>query len=232
MRLLITGDTHGDQISLTYMLKKLRRGDVLFVAGDFGYYFQLNRSEEAFLNDLHFFLKRNDMYLVYVDGNHENHMALNDLPVTEWCGARVHEVRPNIIHVLRGEVLKIKGKKIFCFGGAFSIDRALRVLNETYWEEELPTDKDYINANKNLQANRDEVDYIITHTCPQKVVASLNGRHSAREEIPLQNYLQYVSEHARYDKWFFGHWHMDITVGKISGIYLDILDMETGERIL
>lgn len=142
MRLLITGDTHGDQISLTYMLKKLRRGDILFVAGDFGYYFQLNRSEEAFLNDL---------------------------PVTEWCGARVHEVRPNIIHVLRGEVLKIKGIKIFCFGGAFSIDRALCVLNETYWEEELPTDKDYINANKNLQANGDEVDYIITHTCPQKI---------------------------------------------------------------
>lgn len=50
--------------------------------------------------------------------------------------------------------------------------------------------------------------------------------------MPLQNYLQYVSEHARYDKWFFGHWHMDIAVGKIRGIYLDILDMETGEKIL
>ena len=62
-------------------------------------------------------------------------------------------------YVCRGEILKIfrseeqsEPIKIWCFGGAFSIDRQYRKLNESYWEEELPTDADYANSNKNLEA--------------------------------------------------------------------------------
>jgi predicted phosphodiesterase len=231
-RLLITGDTHGEQNRMLFLVNKLEEGDVLFVAGDFGYSFLLDYYEKAFLNDMEKYLEERNCYIVYVDGNHENHKALNELPVSEWCGAKVHKLRKRVIHVLRGEILTLKNKSVFCFGGAFSIDRAFRRLNYSYWKEELPTDIDYANGNHNLEKQDYKVDYIITHTCPAASVYSLNGRHSAPEEMPLQNYLEWVRETVDYSHWWFGHWHQDKDLWKHqTAIYFDLINMETGERI-
>ena len=39
--------------------------------------------------------------------------------------------------------------------------------------KKLPTDSDYANSNKNLEAEDYEVDYAITHTCPLYRVKTL-----------------------------------------------------------
>lgn len=234
-RLLVTGDLHGDAGALTIISRKMLAGDVLFVAGDFGFIFLDTNSERCFLDDVDSFLKRKNAWIVFVDGNHENHRALNAYPVEEWQGARVHRIRSRVIHVLRGEILEIKGHKIFCFGGAFSIDRAYRVLNKTYWEEEIPTDEDYKNGNAHLEKCGYQVDFALSHTCPLNMIPYLGGRHSAQEEFQLQNYLQWVHDCAvPYLKcWYFGHWHQDRDLpGKCRVIYLDVVDMETGEVVL
>lgn len=232
-RLLVTGDTHGDQARWIYIERWLQNGDILFQLGDFGYLFESNGNEELFLNDIQDSLEAKDAYFVFVDGNHENHAVLNSLPVETWYGARVHRLRSRIIHLLRGEVLNIRGKKIFGFGGAFSIDRAYRKLNRSYWYEELPGDDDYKNANENLERYGFQVDYILTHTCPLSTAYLLNGTHNATEEIPLQNYLEYVRERTKYSEWFFGHWHIDRRLlRKQSAVFYDIIDMETGKSIL
>ena len=233
-RLLITGDTHGDTAALRMLSKQLLPGDMLFVAGDFGFVFRDDDDERAFLDDMDGFLQKTDGYIIFVDGNHEHHRALNAFPVEEWNGARVHRIRSRIIHVLRGEILQLKGKRIFCFGGAFSIDRAYRELNKTYWEEEIPTDQDYQNGNQNLGACNYQIDYAVTHTCPLDLIRRLGGYHAAAEERQLQNYLQYVSDmiSSTLKKWYFGHWHRDMELGeKFRVIYLDLVDMETGEKI-
>ena len=265
-RLLITGDTHGDQGAMTYLARQLREGDCLFVAGDFGYIFLNDTSEKSYLRDVNRFLAKLNCYLVFVDGNHENHPALNAYPVTCWNGARCHKICSHIIHVCRGEILKIfrseeqsEPIKIWCFGGAFSIDRQYRKLNESYWEEELPTDADYANSNKNLEAEGYQIDYAITHTCPLYRVRTLGCYHAAREEGPLQNYFQWVCDKlnetnemsadgsdekkGRFKRWYFGHWHTDWNKNwlelmhleelpqKCRAIYLDVEDMETGKRI-
>ena len=235
-RLLVTGDLHGDTAALTMIAKKLLQGDVLFVAGDFGFIFRDNQDERSFLNDVDMFLRKLGTFLVFVDGNHENHKALNEFPVDSWQGAWVHLIRSHVIHVLRGEVLTLKGKNIFCFGGAFSIDRSWRVLGESYWEEEIPTDEDYCNGNTNLEKCGYKIDYVLTHTCPIDLVLRLGSYHSSMEEQPLQNYLQYVSDqvYGSLQKWFFGHWHKDRVIGldgKFRAIYLDVVNMETGEII-
>lgn len=190
-------------------------------------------SEERFLNDIQDSLEAKDAYIVFVDGNHENHAALNSLPVERWCSARVHRLRPRIIHLLKGEILNICGKKIFGFGGAFSIDRAYRELNRSYWQEELPEDGDYKNANENLERCEFQVDYILTHTCPLSTVYLLNKAYNAKEEVPLQNYLEYVRERTKYREWFFGHWHIDRRMlRKQFAVFYDIINMEAGESIL
>mgnify|MGYP000060998953 CR=1 FL=1 len=92
--------------------------------------------------------------------------------------------------------------------------------------KKLPTDSDYANSNKNLEAEDYEVDYAITHTCPLYRVKTLGYYHVAREEEPLQNYFQWVCDKLNqtnemladgsgdkkgrsFKHWYFGHWHTD-----------------------
>lgn len=143
-RNLITGDTHGEISRMYFITKFLQEKDVLWIAGDFGYLFRNDRDEQILLNDIESFLEQKNAYIVFCDGNHENHTELNKLPVEQWCGGKVHKLRQRIIHVLRGEILNVHRKNFFCFGGAYSIDRAMRKLNVSYWKEELPTMKIFV----------------------------------------------------------------------------------------
>lgn len=229
-RMLITGDLHGDTSALTLIAKKMQEKDCLFVAGDFGFIFRNNNSERCFFNDVDRFLQRKKAFLVFVDGNHENHKALNEYPVEEWMNAKVHRIRRQIIHVLRGEILEINRKKIFCFGGAFSIDRSYRQLNISYWNEEIPSENEYKNGIENLERCNFQIDFVISHTCPFDMISHLGSRHSVPEEYPLQKYLQWVIENTKQlTCWYFGHWHIDKELPqKCRAIYLDVVEMEKG----
>lgn len=50
--------------------------------------------------------------------NHENHHLLAGLPMREWNGGLVHEVRPHVLHLMRGEVFDITGTTVLAMGGA------------------------------------------------------------------------------------------------------------------
>ena len=71
---------------------------------------------------------------------------------------------------MRGQVYTINGKKIFTFGGAYSIDRYMRKLNYSYWSKEIPNNDEYKEATENLKKVDNKVDYIITHTAPREVI--------------------------------------------------------------
>lgn len=47
---------------------------------------------------------------------------------------------------MRGQVYQIEGKRLFVFGGAYSIDRAYRDLGFTWFKEELPLAEEYEEA--------------------------------------------------------------------------------------
>ena len=53
-------------------------------------------------------------------------------PVDQWHGGRVQFIRSNVIHLMRGEIYDIDGKKIFCFGGGYSLDKDYRVPGRTW----------------------------------------------------------------------------------------------------
>lgn len=59
---------------------------------------------------------------MFVDGNHENFDKLYQYPEKDWHGGRVHEIRPNVLHLMRGHVFDIQGHSFFCMGGAMSHD--------------------------------------------------------------------------------------------------------------
>lgn len=158
------------------------------------------------------------------------HPRLADYPVKEWNGGLVHEIRPHVLHLMRGQVFNIDGCTIFTFGGARShdIDNLLdlddpdfiekqkqvrkdnlfyRVKGISWWEEEMPTQEEMQIGLDNLENNNWKVDYIITHDCTSSTKALYS--HGSFTTDELNAYLEEIRCRCEFKKWFFGHLHGD-----------------------
>ena len=206
----ITGDTHGEQARLLCPQgpKTPRAGDHLIICGDFGFIFRDNYAEKMFLKDL----EQLPYTILFVDGNHENFEALGRYPVELWQGGKVHRIGKNILHLMRGQVFTIEGKTFFTFGGAYSRDRWWRERNISYWEEELPSDADYKEADRNLTTCDYAVDYVLTHTAPREVILR-RGYIPDPHEAELNGFLEYLYYRLRFGHWYCGHFHEDAPMG-------------------
>ena len=202
----VTGDTHAERMHfLNYRIDPgWTEDDIHIVCGDWGFLLRDNAAEHQFLD----LLEQRPCTFCFVDGNHENFPAISRYPEEIWNGGRIHRIRRNVIHLMRGQVFTLQGKKIFTFGGAYSIDRDTRVLNISYWEEELPTPEEYREAVRNLELHGNEVDYILTHTAPREMIRRM-GYNPDPHEMELAGFLEYVMYQVKHRHWYCGHWHMD-----------------------
>ena len=218
----ITGDTHGEQTRFdelaTHGEPDWTENDYLIVCGDFGYIFKNSPMEHVFLNHL----EEKPYTICFCDGNHENFAEINSYPVEIWNGGKVHKIRKNVIHLMRGQIYEIDGKKIFTFGGAYSRDRYMRKEGYSYWREELPNDSEYKEASENLKKHNYEVDYIITHTAPREIIKRM-GKNPDPHDDELTGYLEWIMYSVKFKKWFFGHWHDERTIGdKFRALLFDV----------
>ena len=128
----------------------------------------------------------------------------------------------------------IEGKTFFTFGGASSHDiqggileredpnfklkvkrardRGLpyRILGESWWPHELPTQEEMQEGIRNLEKVNFKVDYVITHCCSnaiQNVLDPAPGKLLS-EDI-LTDYFQQIEDRLEYQDWYFGHYHMN-----------------------
>ncbi len=223
----ITGDTHGSHprfadFELMRIQKKIKAGDYLIICGDFGYLFDNSTTDNRFLD----ILEKEEPYdILFVDGNHENFKAIYSYPVEEWNGGKVHRIRKNIFHLMRGQIFVIDGCKIFTMGGAYSIDRYMRRKDVSYWDEELPNNDEYKEAIENLRANNNEVDIVITHTAPKEIIRMM-GYYPDRHDEELTGFFDWVMHECGFRKWFFGHWHEDREIAdKFRAVYMDTLKL-------
>lgn len=234
--IFVTGDTHGEEGRFRYldspMEKLLTEGDKLIVCGDFGYISDDSYRERMFLR----FMAEKPYQILWVDGNHENFDLINEYPVEEWCGGEVHVIRrdkagiPKIIHLMRGQVFEIEDKRIFTFGGAYSIDKYMRTPHRSWWPDEMPTDAEMKEAIENLRKVDNKVDYIITHTAPEETMCIFHPHHP--EEKPLNNFLEWVRENVEYKHWYIGHLHRDEDVWRHQTIlWFDVRNIETNESV-
>lgn len=225
----ITGDTHGqhDFWKLERFAESnpdLDKNDYLLIAGDFGGVWNAETLDETLkpYEDLPF-------TVLFIDGNHENFDLLGSFPVEEWHGGKVHKIRPDIIHLMRGQVFDILGKTCFTFGGATSIDRWLRVEGKSWWSAELPSDEDMREATKNLARVNFEVDYIVTHSCDERALYYPPLRTSSKvfKAFPENGMLSYFEENVKYGHWYFGHYHVDGDLtDKKTALYNDVIPIE------
>lgn len=236
MSIWITGDCHSDVRRFStdsfYEQKEMNQDkDFVIILGDFGLVW--NRDEESH-NESYWlnWLEKKSFTVLFIDGNHENHPRLATYPVKEWHGGKVHEIRPHVLHLMRGEIYAIEDKKFFAFGGASSHDISDGILNYedkdwknkatalerqgkymyrikglTWWEEELPTEEEMQNGINNLEKHNWKVDYVLSHTPSASVIALLG--QGLYEQDRLTQYLENIRVYTEYKRHFMGHMHLN-----------------------
>lgn len=210
---------HGDINRLINAVHGMNKNDYLLVAGDFGFVYNCDESENKLLNYLQKILSQKQITLLFIDGNHENFPEIYKYPVNVWKDGKIHKIRENIFHLMRGQVFKIDGFSVFTFGGAYSTDRYLRNPGTSWWKEEIANNTEIKEAWNNLEKHNFEIDYIITHQVPgylQKMFA--NGTYDYTDKTKKDNsilqFFDEISKKVKYKKWFCGHMHQDIKLSK------------------
>lgn len=240
-RTFITGDTHrkidvkkigrfADLIG-----EDLSKEDVLIVAGDFGLYWEDHVSvpERGLLK----WYESLPFTVLWIDGNHENHERIANLPREERFGGKVGVCGESVFHLRRGQIYTINDKTFWTFGGGYSIDKARRIPGVSWWAGELPTKTEMEAGAKSLQNVDFEVDYIITHTAPrvvtQELLQKVQTRYMAAKidatpEHEFQDFLQGIMLISRFKRWFFGHFHEDMELrnGEFRCLYGDIEEVK------
>lgn len=235
----ITGDCHKDfRRFFTKNFpeqKEMTKDDYVIICGDFAGVWSNPDSKhiDADIYDLDL-LENRPFTTLFVDGNHENFDELYKYPVKEWNGGKVHELRPSVLHLMRGQIFEIEGKKIFSFGGASSHDiqggilepddpeytikkkeldkgeLPYRINHVTWWKQELPTEEEMEEGRKNLEAHGNTVDYIVTHCCATSTLPLIGGE-KYKPDV-LNNYFEELRQKVEFKKWFFGHYHDNLNV--------------------
>lgn len=238
----ITGDTHGS-IEDTKKITELRRkhvltpDDYIIICGDFGFawdmpvltrrqkeegetyesvygseWYRIESSEEKW--HLDWFEKNISCPALFIDGNHENFDRLNRYPVESWHGGKVQFIRPNVIHLMRGQTYDIGGLEVFAFGGAPSHDRAYRKEHVSWWAEEMPSEREIEEGRQNLN----HPDLVITHFLPESIDPFKN--HTV-----FGSFLDEVYENG-FKRWFCGHYHVDKKYKGIDLVYQNIHSLQ------
>lgn len=233
MTVYVTGDVHGraEYGASRFAFKSwppgrtLTRDDVVIVAGDFGFVWDGSNAERYWLD----WFESKPWTTCFVDGNHENHHALAELPVREWSGGLVHEVRPHVLHLMRGGVFDIAGTTVLAMGGAASNDRQYRKEGRSWWPEEMPSEEEMDHCRASLNRVGWRADYVVTHEAPAALARELcreRGREYRGDQ--LQTFLGELDGRLDYRAWFFGHYHGDKWCNaKHRLIYRDIVPIES-----
>lgn len=213
----ITGDTHSDFSRFTEenfpIQSEMTKDDYVIICGDFGGVWTSEEESNREKDALDWLNERNFTRLY------------NNYPIEEWHGGKVHKIRDSILHLMRGEIFNINDKKIFAFGGAQSHDiqdgilnldeeekiyeyrkrgAYFRIRDFSWWDLELPTNREMENGIENLEKINYKVDYIISHCCPTSIQTLINPTY--KRDI-LTDYLQQISEKCTFKRWYFGHYH-------------------------
>lgn len=244
-KIFFKGDTHGSNdigsISSKYWpeQKKLDKDDYLVVLGDWGILWnnEPDKTEKYYIK----WYNDKKCTTLIVDGNHDNHWRLSQLPLIDMFGAKVGKISDSIFHLRRGEVYTIHGKKFFVMGGAMSVDKDPfmytnhmgrlvrhpgRIEGVSWWREEVPNSIEHRYGMENLDKHNWKVDHILAHTCPTDIIpmVGLKG-FEPKEKDPTAAYLQQIVQTTEYESFHFGHFHRDAILGKFHAHYNKVFQL-------
>jgi len=227
----ITGDTHGwidyNKImrleSNSFTGRKLKKSDYLIVLGDFGILWDKSDSHKRLFQEW----SSKPYTVLFIDGNHENFPVINSYPIEIWNGGKVHNIN-GVLHLMRGQMFNIEGKSFFTMGGGDSVDKMRRIPDVSWWQEELPSFIEYDEGIRNLESHNNVVDYILTHSCSNRMFYRLS---TAAKMFPifscLNDYFDDIEEVVTFKHWYFGHYHIDVNLDEThTAMYNEIIKIK------
>ncbi|MFA5999413.1 MAG: metallophosphoesterase [Candidatus Paceibacterota bacterium] len=224
----VTGDTHGmHDIGKFDVFKKTRgekltKNDFIIVLGDFGVFWEPSLQGLAHPNELRLIKYYSDLpwTTLFLDGNHENFVRINEFPIIDYNGGKVNKINDSIYHLRRGEVYNINGKIIFTMGGALSIDKGRRIAYKSWWPEEEITSDELKHGLATLKRFNNNVDYVLTHTVYESAIdeiREISGLNLSYKRDSSTVALQAIKEVIEYKKWYCGHFHENMYIPDING---------------
>ena len=218
------------------------KNSILIVLGDFGLVWSKpgDKYYKQEINDLKN-LARKGYQVCFIDGNHDNHDMLKELKTIDFMGGKVgiayEDKYGRVLHLKRGEIYLIDGKRVLTMGGAKSYDNSSRKESVNWWKNEDFQQDDIDNTLKNLKKYNFEVDIVLTHNLPSSIGNLLlneiripisggwystgNGEYQ-RELKKYDGYMVKSTDRAstffqelidkynlKFKEWHSGHYHLD-----------------------
>lgn len=248
MSVYITGDKHGDYADIKRFCKEQhtsKQTDTLIVLGDHGTRFCPD-SDEQTVNTLNF-LDSLPIRFVLIHGNHDRRITYRNRHIVKKyidydgiAGTFYIDVRyPSILYAEEWGSYHIAGHPAFIIGGAYSIDKSMRLAKEKTGEFDYPLwfKDEQLTANERSLAKADYSAFVslhpnnnillLTHTCPLSFVPVVPFKDSdLTTETFLDEIAAYLSPSSPdrpWSHWYCGHWHVDKTDGDCRFLYHDII---------
>ena len=128
---------------------------------------------------------------------------------------------PNLIFAKSSEVYTIEGMKVLVIGGAYSIDKNMRLVYDYPWFKSEQLTKEEMN-NIYEKVNNKHFDIVLSHTCPYKYIPRemfLPFVDQNKVDNSMELFLDKIEENISYDKWYCGHYHTEKEIDKIEFMY-------------
>ena len=216
----ITGDKHADFSGVFDFCydKKTSLDDVLIILGDAGINYYANYKDYYLKNSL----LQYPIKFFCIHGNHEErpeNIRTYNIKIFHEGIVYYEKDYPNILFAKDGEIYNFNNKNVLVIGGAYSVDKSIRLARGYNWyESEQPSDEVKTKVKDVLSKRDNKIDIILSHTCPYKYLPRemfLDGIEQSKVDNSTEYFLDEIENNTDYKLWYCGHYHTDKEIDKI-----------------
>jgi DNA repair exonuclease SbcCD nuclease subunit len=182
-------------------IKRLKKGDFLIVAGDFGFLWDKTPKEDRILKKI----GRKRFYTLFIEGCHDNYDLIESYPKEEFCGGLARNISGRLYHLERGGIFNLGGVRIFAFGGGVTADINERAAQNRWWVEEAATEEETARAREVLEDHDWKFDAAVTHEAPATIKEFMG--YEINLLTHMHRFFDEVKDKAAFTKWYFGKLH-------------------------
>ena len=189
-------------------------------------------------NDLKRRLAALPLTLFSIHGNHEQRPGkIASYHTALWNGSEVYveDEFPNLLFAADGSFFSFDGVQTFVMGGAYSVDKDIRLArNWGWWPDEQPDDEARQWAEQQLEANGWRTDIVLTHTTPlryEPVEVFMSCVDQSRVDKSTEEWLDTIEQRLAYKRWYCGHYHTEKTIDRMTFMFESIRAFTTREDL-
>lgn len=217
----VTGDTHGQFGRIKEFCERLqtKREDILIILGDAGINYSggwRDAKKKRLLEAL-------QITIFCIHGNHEKRPeTIDTYGVKSWRGGSVYyeEAYPYLLFAKDGEAFDFDGRNTITIGGAYSVDKMVRLMYDyEWWADEQPSKEIKAYVERQLDKIKWKVDVVLSHTAPLKfepVEMFLQGIDQSKVDKTTEKWLDHIEDKLEYGKWYCGHYHTEKKIDKLE----------------